>query len=150
MLKIFAFIKTIKQNKDVNVRFRIKDGRKADLSYTSDIVVNSLYWDKNSRCCIQTNSFVDQHLHQINQEIHQRKELIKTIYLNRSQAQAISSKWITDEINYAVYQKKQSVVSEQTPLIDEFERFVDTQELRDLITQVEDNLIENNIKPSTH
>lgn len=32
----------------------------------------------------------------------------------------------------------------------QFERFVDTQELRDLITQVEDNLLENNIKPSTH
>ena len=123
MLKIFVFIKTIKQNKDVNVRFRIKDGAKADLSYKSDIVVNSLYWDKNSRCCIQTNSFVDQHLHQINQEIHQRKELLKSIYQGREVTQEVTSKWITDEVNRALYQKKQSVNHEQIPLIDEFERF---------------------------
>lgn len=129
MLKIFVFIKTIKQNKDVNVRFRIKDGAKADLSYKSDIVVNSLYWDKNSRCCIQTNSFVDQHLHQINQEIHERKELLKSIYQGRDLAQKVTSQWITDEANRALNLKKQSLYNEQIPLIEEFERFVDNHDV---------------------
>ncbi len=32
----------------------------------------------------------------------------------------------------------------------EFERFIDTQELIDIISQTEDNLIQNGIIPSTH
>ena len=45
MTTVKAFIRTGKKDKEVNVRFRLSDGRNVQLFHKSDIMVSPTLWD---------------------------------------------------------------------------------------------------------
>ena len=45
MTTVKAFIRTGKKDKEVNVRFRLSDGRSVQLFHKSEIMVSPILWD---------------------------------------------------------------------------------------------------------
>nr|WP_252208727.1 hypothetical protein [Bacteroides uniformis] len=45
MTTVKAFIRTGKKDKEVNIRFRLSDGRNVQLFHKSDIMVSPTLWD---------------------------------------------------------------------------------------------------------
>ena len=50
MTYVRAFIRTRKKGSEVNVRFRLIDGRDVQLYHKSEIKVNADLWDDKSEC----------------------------------------------------------------------------------------------------
>lgn len=50
MATVKAIVRSTKKNADINVRFRLSDGRNIQLFHISDIKVNVDVWDSKNDC----------------------------------------------------------------------------------------------------
>jgi site-specific recombinase XerD len=81
MATIRAYIRTTKKKADeVNIRFRLSDGRKVQLHHVSEILVNPDKWD-DVRQEIKKRALVpDDYRNEINSGVSSRKELLLDVY----------------------------------------------------------------------
>lgn len=102
MATIKAFIRTTKKNIDVNIRFRLSDGRDMQLFYISDIKINPNHFDAIKEC-YKTKIVCNEEVKlTINANINKIKELIATIYKNNKSSKNLTSDWLTKKINLAI------------------------------------------------
>lgn len=80
MATIKAFIRTTGTKKEVNIRFRLTDGRKVQLLYKSSIKVSPTLWDAKNEC-VKKRAICDNELRRyIDSSIVETKSLIEQYY----------------------------------------------------------------------
>ena len=80
MTIVKAFIRTRKKDKEVNVRFRLSDGRKIQLFHKSEIMVVPNLWDANNEQYKAKSVIKLSQRTRFNSLIHERKRLILDLY----------------------------------------------------------------------
>ena len=80
MTTVKAFIRTGKKDKEVNVRFRLSDGRNVQLFHKSEIMVLPNIWDaKNEQYKAKSVIKLEERT-QFNASINERKNLVLSLY----------------------------------------------------------------------
>ena len=84
MATVKAFIRTGKKDKEVNIRFRLSDGRNVQLFHKSKLMVNPTLWDEKreqykAKSVIKTEDRI-----LLDSAIAERKKLLLSIYNNAS------------------------------------------------------------------
>ncbi|MDH6356252.1 site-specific integrase [Parabacteroides sp. PF5-9] len=113
MATVTAFIRTSKKDKNVNVRFRLRDGRERQLFHTSDIELLPSVWDNTKQQIKAKVVFDEKERLRINKEISDRKNLILELYTGTPNKEITTSEWLDNEIDKHLhpekYQSKESV-----------------------------------------
>lgn len=96
MATVTAFIRTsAKKVRDVNVRFRLRDGRQIQLLYSSDITVNPEHWNPKKEE-IKAKVVMDPVLKaEFNRNVARIKEIIIEVYNKAEDKVALTSEWLT-------------------------------------------------------
>ena len=100
MATVTAFIRvSTKKSSDVNVRFRLRDGRTMQLFYKSEITVKSSDWDSSTQAIKAKVLFDNQKRAEFNKSINELKALIVELYNAQSIKDTLTSKWLEDAID---------------------------------------------------
>ena len=113
MATIQAFIRTTtKKANSVNVRFRLRDGRKIQLFYKSELEINPELWDDSKQAIKAKVIYPTLERKIFNDAVNERKKLIDDIYSNQPDKAELTSEWLEIEIDKALNPEK--YVSEET------------------------------------
>lgn len=134
MATITAFIRvSTKKNSEVNVRFRLRDGRKKQLFHKSEITIKSLDWDAKTQA-IKAKIIYDANGRQeFNERVNERKALILKLYNAEPIKDKLTSEWLDDVIDRAINPLKYYVeVPKVEPIkvIEYLDQFVASAHLR--------------------
>lgn len=100
MASVNAFIRVnSRTTKEVNVRFRLRDGRKVDLFHSSDIKVKPSDFDTRTQLIKARNLYDPQKRYEFNSSISNRKNLILEIYNSINDKSNLSSEWLDKSID---------------------------------------------------
>lgn len=129
MATVTPFIRTSTKAKDVNVRFRLTDGRNVQLFHTSDIIVYSEYWDskkyeikaKVSEITMKSNAKKE-----FNKRVSDRKELLLNAYAKVNEA---TSEAFDLEIDKILNPDKYIIVEANKSFFQVFDDFVKAQDV---------------------
>lgn len=80
MATVKAIVRTIRKNANVNIRFRLSDGKNIQLFHVSEIKVNADLWDAKNDCIKKRALCLDEERNVINKAVNDRKYLILSIY----------------------------------------------------------------------
>ena len=113
MTTVKAFIRTGRKDKEVNVRFRLSDGRNVQLFHKSEFMVLPTLWDaKNEQYKAKSVVKLEQRT-LFNASISERKKLILSLYagdksLNSDKLEELIDKYLHPE-KYDIINKKESL-----------------------------------------
>ena len=79
MATVKAIVRTTKKSVDVNIRFRISDGRNVQLFHNSELRVNVDVWDAKNDC-IKARAIYTGDKNAFNKAVNARKQLLLEIY----------------------------------------------------------------------
>ena len=79
MATVKAIVRTTRKNVEVNVRFRLSDGRSTQLFHNSDILVKPELWDTKNDCIKARAIFDSEQRNLINWKVSARKQLISEL-----------------------------------------------------------------------
>jgi len=130
MATVTAFIRTSKKAKDVNVRFRLRDGRKIQLFHTSELVVNSDMWDEKKETIKARVLYNDKERTDFNTAVNNRKNLIADIYSKNLGREDLTSEWLDLEIDKQLYPGKYETAPET--FFEIFEEFLEKRKLSEV------------------
>jgi integrase len=103
MATIKAFIRTAaKVSKDVNVRFRLTDGRNIQMFHKSEIMINPDVWDSGKECIKTRVLYAEEKRIRFNNSIVQRKELIQRLYATETDKSILTSDWLDKAVKAAL------------------------------------------------
>jgi integrase len=124
MATIQAFIRVSKKKTGkVNIRFRLRDGRKVDLSYTSDIQINPDLFDSKKQKVKERVLFNDKD--EFNKSIVDLKTLLESIYNSEPNKGCINSEWLETKINEKLHPENIKQHEEKVKtFFDEFHEFL--------------------------
>jgi len=134
MATVTAFIRTStsKKAKEVNVRFRLRDGRSLQLFHTSELTINSDIWDEK-RQAIKAKVLHDEKRRiEFNSAVNDRKNLISEIYSENIGQSNLSSEWLDLEIDKCLYPVKYNIVEKKASFFESFEKFLEKRKLSDI------------------
>ena len=97
-VKAFIRISTKKAN-DVNVRFRLSDGRNIQLFHKSELTVNSDLWDEKNQCIKAKVIFDTEKRTTFNKAVMARKELLIDVYNANPRKDELTSDLLDVEID---------------------------------------------------
>ncbi|MDD3323141.1 MAG: hypothetical protein PHS59_17045 [Paludibacter sp.] len=132
MLKVHAIIKKYKLKSTANVMFRVRDGKKIDLSYTSEITVDVNRWDKINQGYIRRDTLEDPKKEFVNLQISERIKIIREVYSHKDQFVEPTSKWLTQEVNQYLLNLKNKDDINNIDLINEFDYYIKNHDISDL------------------
>ena len=132
MLKVHSIIKKYKSKSTTNVMFRVREGKKVDLSYTSEIVVEVNLWDKLNQGYLRKDTLEDPKKELVNQQISERIKIIREVYSNKQQFVEPTSKWLTQEVNRYLLNIKNKEGGNNIDFIKEFEYYIHNYDMSDL------------------
>jgi integrase len=132
MLKIHAIIKKYNSKSTANVMFRVRDGKKVDLSYTSEIVVDVNLWDKYNQGYLRKDTLEDPKKELVNQQISDRIKVIREVYSNKDNFVEPTSKWLTQEVNQYRLNIKNREDINNVDFIKEFDYYIKNHDISDL------------------
>jgi site-specific recombinase XerD len=95
MATVTPFIRTLTKGKDVNIRFRLRDGRTVSLFHASEIKINPTYWDKDKgelKAKLSEITIPKAEKERINKAIQVRKAMVLEAYLIIQKQPNLSSK----------------------------------------------------------
>lgn len=106
MATVKAIVRTNRKNVEVNVRFRVSDGRSVQLFHNSEIKVNSNLWDTKNDS-IKARAVIDtEERNRINRFIIVRKQLLLDVYeANRTRTE-LTSEILEKLIDETLYPEK--------------------------------------------
>ena len=136
MATVTAFIRvSTKKTKEANVRFRLRDGRAAQLLYASDLTVNPDYWNPKKEE-IKARIVMDlAERAEFNRKVALRKSQITDLYNAAPDKSVLTSEWLSTEmyklLNPVVVKKQESSSS----FFEDFDFFLETRKLSDVRTR---------------
>lgn len=126
MATVQAFIRTSKKKtENVNIRFRLRDGRNIQLFHTSEILVNPDVWDSSEQSIKKRIIFKDAERLKINKAVNDRKALILQIYSEESEKESLTSDWLETSIDKELYPEKYKPQIEIDSLFKFTKQFID-------------------------
>lgn len=129
MATITAFIRTSKKSKEVNVRFRLRDGRTIDLYHVSELVINSELWDDKKQTIKAKVLYDGVKRTMFNNSINARKNLITEIYSENLGKDGLTSEWLDNEVEKKLHPEKYGVDQKYKSFFDIFDEFLDKKKL---------------------
>lgn len=135
MATVTAFIRvSTKKSSDVNVRFRLRDGRTMQLFYKSEITVKSSDWDSSTQAIKAKVLFDNQKRAEFNKSINELKALIVELYNAQPIKDTLTSEWLEDAIdrklNPIKYKSEEPEEEQPLKVIEFVDNFVSTAHLR--------------------
>ena len=122
MTTVKAFIRTGKKDKEVNVRFRLSDGRNVQLFHKSDIMVSPTLWDAKTEK-YKAKSIIKLDIRtSFNTSIEERKNLILSIYGSNKE---LTSEKLEILIDQHLHPEKYNISSEEESMCSMFQHYVD-------------------------
>lgn len=122
MTTVKAFIRTGKKDKEVNVRFRLSDGRDVQLFHKSELMVLPALWDtKNEQYKAKSVIKLEQRT-LFNASISERKNLILSIY---NGDKSLTSDKLEELIDKHLHPEKYEITDRKESLCEMFQRYVD-------------------------
>lgn len=122
MTTVKAFIRTGKKDKEVNIRFRLSDGRNVQLFHKSDIMVSPTLWDAKTEK-YKAKSIIKLDIRtSFNTSIEERKNLILSIYGSNKE---LTSEKLEILIDQHLHPEKYNISSEEESMCSMFQRYVD-------------------------
>ena len=132
MLKVHAIIKKYKSKPTANVMFRVRDGKKVDLSYTSEITVDVNLWDKSNQGYLRKDTLSDPNKELVNQQISDLIKVIREVYSNKKNFVEPTSKWLTQEVNQYLSNIKNKEDINNIDFLKEFDYYIRNHDISDL------------------
>ena len=121
MTTVKAFIRTEKKDKEVNVRFRLSDGRNVQLFHKSEIMVLPNIWDaKNEQYKAKSVIKLEERT-QFNASINERKNLVLSLYGGNKE---LTSETLEELIDKHLHPEKYNITHEKESLCEMFQRYV--------------------------
>ncbi|MBB4037663.1 integrase [Dysgonomonas hofstadii] len=124
-----AFIRTSKKSKEVNVRFRLRDGRTVDLYHVSEFLINSDLWDDKKQAIKAKMLYNETKRTEFNNSINGRKSLIADIYSKNVGVEGLTSEWLEAEIDKRLHPEKYGINEKQQTFFETFEEFLEKRKL---------------------
>lgn len=113
MATITAFIRTSKKSKEVNVRFRFRDGRSLQLFHTSELIINSDLWSDEKQSIKPKVLYNEVKRIEFNNSVNERKNLIADIYSKNVGKDGLASDWLNTEIDKRLHPEKYGINEKQ-------------------------------------
>lgn len=133
MATVKAFIRTTSKN-EVNVRFRLSDGRNKQLFHKSEINVNPADFDNKTQIIKARIIYGDEKRENFTKDITDRKALILKLYNAEANKDILTSQWLDDVIDKELHPEisEAETEKEQEPetLLKYLETFVKNAPLR--------------------
>lgn len=135
MATVTAFIRvSTKKANEVNVRFRLRDGRTMQLFHKSEITVKPSDWDSTAQAIKAKVIYDNQKRADFNKVVNDRKALIIELYNAQPIKDTLSSDWLEDaidrKINPAKYKSEEPEEEKPLKVIQFVDNFVATAHLR--------------------
>ncbi|MBN1462679.1 MAG: phage integrase SAM-like domain-containing protein [Paludibacteraceae bacterium] len=135
MATVTAFIRvSTKKTNEVNIRFRLRDGRTLQLFHKSEIPVKPSDWDSTTQAIKAKVIYDNQKRADFNKSVNNRKALIIDIYNAQSIKDNLTSDWLEDaidrKINPSKYKLEEPEKEELLKVIQFIDNFVSTAHLR--------------------
>lgn len=80
MATVKAIVRTTKKKVEVNIRFRLSDGRDVQMFHSSKIMVNPDLWDAKNDCIKKRSLCPESKRNEINKAVTERKILLLDLY----------------------------------------------------------------------
>lgn len=125
MATVNAFIRTSKKDKEVNVRFRLRDGRLIQLFHSSEIKVLPELWDSKTQSIKSRVVYDSTKRREFNLAILKRKDLIAEIYENIDCKDSLTSTQLDVLIDQSLYPEKYNIQDIPNSLFSFIERFIE-------------------------
>ncbi|MEN9917861.1 MAG: hypothetical protein RL662_297 [Bacteroidota bacterium] len=129
MATITAFIRTSKKSKEVNIRFRLRDGRSLQLFHTSEYIINSDLWSDEKQAIKAKVLYNEIKRTEFNKSVNERKSLIADIYSKNVGKDDLTSEWLEIEIDKRLHPDKYGVGENQQKFFETFEEFLENRKL---------------------
>ena len=125
MATVKAFIRTTTKDKDVNVRFRLSDGRDIQLFHKSEISINPDVWDIKKEAIKAKVLYHESDRISFNNAINERKDLILRLYNAEPNKENLTSEWLEEVIDNALHPEKYASPKELNTLFKYIANFID-------------------------
>jgi site-specific recombinase XerD len=127
MSTIHARIKRYKNSETAKVSFRIKDGKSIDISYTSNIVVETNKWDDKTEGYPRKVILTDYNKESVNQEVFQTLCFIQQLYeSNKYLTDKPTTYWLKRLVDEQLLLQRKESVSANNHLIEDFRLYIET------------------------
>ena len=121
MTTVKAFIRTGRKDKEVNVRFRLSDGRNVQLFHKSEFMVLPTLWDaKNEQYKAKSVVKLEQRT-LFNASISERKKLILSLYAGDK---SLTSDKLEELIDKYLHPEKYDIINKKESLCEMFQLYV--------------------------
>lgn len=125
MVIISLFIRPTKKSSITKVGFRLVDGRKKNVFYTSDILVDSRLWDQKRQNFKSNLKLIDEEQRRKTlNDINHIKELLIHAYNNRENDSVVTSDWLKSEMNYLLKNPEERKGEPEKSFFETFEYFI--------------------------
>ncbi|MDL2322758.1 site-specific integrase [Bacteroidales bacterium OttesenSCG-928-A17] len=129
MATVKAIVRSNRKNAEVNVRFRVSDGRNTQLFHSSEIKVNPIVWDAKNDCIKSRAVIETEERNRVNRSVIARKQLLLDVYeANKNQITLTSETFeqlIDKTLHPDKYQKPKDGFFDLTELYLEKQRLSD-------------------------
>jgi len=106
MTKVIAYIRCTKNATKANIRFRLTDGNKLDITHTSEFNINPEHFDSKTQQYKSRSDISEQVKYEFNQKVLDRKKLLSDIYAESDPDENKDSKWFNRKVeNYILTEK---------------------------------------------
>lgn len=133
MATVTAFIRvSTKKSDKANVRFRLRDGRKLQLFYKSNLEVNPAYWDASKQEIKAKILFDTAKRAEFNKNVANLKNLILEIYSEAKNKDVLTSEILEREIDKALNPEKYGLNEKLQSFIEVFTQFIEEKKISDV------------------
>jgi len=129
MATITAFIRTSKKSKEVNVRFRLRDGRSLQLFHASELIINSELWSDEKQSIKPKVLYNEVKRIEFNNAVNERKNLITDIYSKNVGKDRLTSEWLDIEIDKRLHPEKYGIGKNEYSFFDLFEQCLENRKI---------------------
>lgn len=110
MATVKAYVRAAtRKSAEVNIRFRLSDGRGFQIFHTSDLKVNPLIWDNKAQAIKQKVVCTTEKKNEITLGVAARKSLILEIYDEAVDKDGATSEWLELEIDKHLHPEKYNI-----------------------------------------
>lgn len=106
MATVKAIVRSNRKNTQVNVRFRVSDGRDIQLFHSSDIKVKPDVWDSKNDCIKARVVFNTEKRNEINRAVIARKQLLSDLYETNKHTTELTSEILERLVDETLYPDK--------------------------------------------
>lgn len=99
MAKVVAYIRCSPSTQKANIRFRLIDGTKLDITHTSQITIAPHHFDKNTQSFKTKANISDKLKLDFDKQVLSRKELLIEIYEMAGTNEKLNSNWFNNKVN---------------------------------------------------